>query len=342
MHHYAEAAQLLVNPNAAAVLTPHEAVEVLQYMHPFVVPAGELFIEEGSASSIDYALLVIKGVAIIETSGEAEGAEPLLIDVLEPGRWAGEMSLLDSLPRQANCRAGDDENLLCAVLTRASYQKMLQQSPLLAAKLAMLLTAAINNVLWAVRLKMVCFMEINQAHQVQQVADRIEQQPSQTEPAPQADSARDEPTEQPPTEWQTLQHPVSETDLENYQHRLEQRTSAAITALADVIDPSLIGQAHDMHNDATEHEDACAGEDADCEHPPTELQTVQQPVHEDELAYYKEMVSRHTAATAALRAKMLAALEQARQQSTPTVAATPNEPPQSAPASESGQDADTP
>ena len=115
-------------------LTPEEA-DTLGAMMPLVrARAGQHLIAEGEVG--DWMLLLLAGtVDVIKTSDTGEVSR---LAVIKQGAAVGEMSMLDTAPRYATCKAIDD--VQAGVLTRATIAHLIQQHPAIGAKLLVKLT----------------------------------------------------------------------------------------------------------------------------------------------------------------------------------------------------------
>lgn len=160
---YREAAvQMLTRPTAGmAPFTEEEARQMVQHMHPYTIPAGERFLVEKEGNGNDFMMLILSGVVVVE-SQIADGYT-LTVNVLQPGSWVGELGLLDGLPRQADCRASDDDEVVCAIISRSQLLAMLETTPHLVAKMALLLAANVATSLRDMHQKMCRYAEIQNA-----------------------------------------------------------------------------------------------------------------------------------------------------------------------------------
>ena len=115
-------------------LTPEEA-DTLGAMMPLLrARAGQHLIAEGEVG--DWMLLLLAGtVDVIKTSDTGEVSR---LAVIKQGAAVGEMSMLDTAPRYATCKAIDD--VQAGVLTRATIAHLIQHHPAIGAKLLVKLT----------------------------------------------------------------------------------------------------------------------------------------------------------------------------------------------------------
>ena len=156
------AVQMLTRPTASmAPFTEEEALQMVQYMHPYTIPAGERFLVEDEGTGNDFMMLILSGVVVVE-SQIADGYT-LTVNVLHAGSWVGELGLLDGHPRQADCRASDDGEVACAIISRGEFLAMLDTAPRLVAKMALLLAANVSTALRDMHQKMCRYAEIQNA-----------------------------------------------------------------------------------------------------------------------------------------------------------------------------------
>ena len=85
------------------------------------------------------------------------------IAVLKAGNWVGELGILDGNPRQAACRAADDGDVVCAILSRQEFLDMLDTRTQLAAKLSLILASNVAHSLRDMHQKMCRYAEIQNA-----------------------------------------------------------------------------------------------------------------------------------------------------------------------------------
>jgi CRP-like cAMP-binding protein len=102
----------------AELKTLHKAAK------PMTATAGTVICDEGEVGQSFY--FIISGKATVHRNGR-KTAE------LGPGRYFGELALLDRLPRSATVRAGTDMELIAIELR--DFNKMLKESPALVRKL---------------------------------------------------------------------------------------------------------------------------------------------------------------------------------------------------------------
>ncbi|MDB5894527.1 MAG: cyclic nucleotide-binding protein, partial [Rhodoferax sp.] len=126
------AARLLITPTALMQLTLPEARMVVRYMQPQTLAKGTVLLREGDARDTGFLMLLLDGEVTVETRVVSRVA-PLVITLLGPGSLIGELSMFDGLPRYASCIAATQ--LRCAILTRESLNRLMQENAGIAAKL---------------------------------------------------------------------------------------------------------------------------------------------------------------------------------------------------------------
>ncbi|MGV8805812.1 MAG: cyclic nucleotide-binding domain-containing protein [Polaromonas sp.] len=162
------AARLLIAPTALMQLTLADSQVVVRYMHPQRVTPGTIFIREGDGRDTGFMLLLLDGEVTVETK-VASRDEPIVITLLGPGSLIGELSLLDGKPRYASCIAATP--LRCAVLTREALQLLMDENPLIAAKLLLALALRLSERLRDSTDKLKMYVQLTQAME-QEIASR--------------------------------------------------------------------------------------------------------------------------------------------------------------------------
>lgn len=135
---FERAAELLAAPGVLVHLALEEARVVVSYMTPRFIAAETTFIREGDADDEGFMALVLEGEVVVESITVSRN-EPLTVKVLGPGSLVGEVGLVDMEPRSASCTAST--NVLCAILTRDALQALIQDSPVIGAKLLLAIAA---------------------------------------------------------------------------------------------------------------------------------------------------------------------------------------------------------
>ena len=110
-----KAAALLITEGALVELSAADAREVVSYMRPERIKAGEVVIREGESTRNDFMALVLDGEVTVENS-VAAAHDSMVVSILGPGSLIGDMGIIDGGPRSATCTAWTD--LALAVLTR--------------------------------------------------------------------------------------------------------------------------------------------------------------------------------------------------------------------------------
>lgn len=152
------AKSFLQRPNDLAPFSAEEVKWLVQHMHPYSIPAGEWFILEDDQNHNDFMMLILSGQVVVET--EIASGQTIVVSVLHEGCWAGELGVLDSQPRQAACRASDDGDVACAILSRTDILYMVEHEPRVAAKLAFALASSMAGDMRRMNAKMSRYAEI--------------------------------------------------------------------------------------------------------------------------------------------------------------------------------------
>ncbi len=115
-------------------LTPEEADTLGALMPMLRARAGQNLITEGDVG--DWMLLLLAGT--VDVTKTSDAGEVSRLAVIKQGAAVGEMSMLDSAPRYATCKAIED--VQAGVLTRATIARLIQDHPAIGAKLLVKLT----------------------------------------------------------------------------------------------------------------------------------------------------------------------------------------------------------
>ena len=99
---------------------------------------GSTLFVEGMPGEVLY-IVVDGGVDIIKKTKEGDS----VIAEIKPGEIAGEMSLIDMAPRTASGKTNSDSRLV--VITKKSFNEILDSDPKIAAKILMELLKIINK-----------------------------------------------------------------------------------------------------------------------------------------------------------------------------------------------------
>lgn len=156
------AAELLIAPTAMMQLTLAEAHVVVRYMQPQIIEQGTVFIRQGDLSDTGFMMLLLDGEATVETLVVSR-AEPIILTVQSRGSLIGELGMLDHSPRYASCIATTP--LLCAILTRDALQRLMEENPLVAAKLLLAVSLRVAERLRDSSDKLKLYVQLTQAMQ---------------------------------------------------------------------------------------------------------------------------------------------------------------------------------
>jgi CRP/FNR family transcriptional regulator, cyclic AMP receptor protein len=162
------AATLLTAPTALLQLTEEEARVVVSYMKPRKIAEGTAFIKEGDSQDTGYMLLVLDGEVTVENIVVSR-TSAVTVNVLGPGSLIGEMGLVDGSPRSATCTA--TSNVRCAILSRESLEKLMNDEPRIGGKLMMAVSMRIAQRLRDTADKLRLYAQLTQA--MQQEIDRL-------------------------------------------------------------------------------------------------------------------------------------------------------------------------
>lgn len=136
----ARAIELMMGWRGLVRLEPADARCVVHYMREVHFQRGDLLYRAGDTQAAPHMLLVLEGEVAVDTARPAPGApagSEVPIAVLGPGTVLGEMALLDGGPRSATCTAVGP--VQCAGLARRGLERLLQEHPVVAARLVLLL-----------------------------------------------------------------------------------------------------------------------------------------------------------------------------------------------------------
>ncbi len=154
------AAQLLVTNSALVDLSLDDARIVLDYMKPSRVTAGAVFIEEGESVHTDYMVLLVDGDVRVDTGASREST---VMTVIGPGNLIGEMGIIDGGPRSATCTAVTD--LMVAVLSREALLRLIQEHPVVAARLLLAVAKRLSDRLRETNRKFKTLSQVSRALQ---------------------------------------------------------------------------------------------------------------------------------------------------------------------------------
>ena len=157
-----KAAALLITEDALVELSAADAREVVSYMRPERIKAGEVVIREGESTRNDFMALVLDGEVTVENS-VAAAHDSMVVSILGPGSLIGEMGIIDGGPRSATCTASTD--LALAVLTREALARLMDTHPSVAARLLLAMSKRIADHLRETNRKLMTFAQVSKALQ---------------------------------------------------------------------------------------------------------------------------------------------------------------------------------
>ena len=157
-----KAAALLITEGALVELSAADAREVVSYMRPERIKAGEVVIREGESTRNDFVALVLDGEVTVENS-VAAAHDSMVVSILGPGSLIGEMGIIDGGPRSATCTASTD--LALAVLTREALARLMDTHPSVAARLLLAMSKRIADHLRETNRKLMTFAQVSKALQ---------------------------------------------------------------------------------------------------------------------------------------------------------------------------------
>ena len=157
-----KAAALLITEGALVELSAADAREVVSYMRPERIKAGEVVIREGESTRNDFMALVLDGEVTVENS-VAAAHDSMVVSILGPGSLIGEMGIIDGGPRSATCTASTD--LALAVLTREALARLMDTHPSVAARLLLAMSKRIADHLRETNRKLMTFAQVSKTLQ---------------------------------------------------------------------------------------------------------------------------------------------------------------------------------
>ena len=157
-----KAAALLITEGALVELSAADAREVVSYMRPERINAGEVVIREGESTRNDFMALVLDGEVTVENS-VAAAHDSMVVSILGPGSLIGDMGIIDGGPRSATCTASTD--LALAVLTREALARLMDTHPSVAARLLLAMSKRIADHLRETNRKLMTFAQVSKALQ---------------------------------------------------------------------------------------------------------------------------------------------------------------------------------
>ena len=157
-----KAAALLITEGALVELSAADAREVVSYMRPERIKAGEVVIREGESTRNDFMALVLDGEVTVENS-VAAAHDSMVVSILGPGGLIGDMGIIDGGPRSATCTASTD--LALAVLTREALTRLMDTHPSVAARLLLAMSKRSADHLRETNRKLMTFAQVSKALQ---------------------------------------------------------------------------------------------------------------------------------------------------------------------------------
>jgi CRP-like cAMP-binding protein len=147
IHALIGASPLLENFNLAEIrLMSH-------FMQVFRASPGQEVLREGDPG--DFMLLLVEGR--LEVFKQDRWNAPRLIAVIDEGKTAGEMSMIDGEPRFATCVAAD--SAVIATLSREALARIVLEQPILGAKILMELVLMLSQRLRSTSQRLVSYLD---------------------------------------------------------------------------------------------------------------------------------------------------------------------------------------
>jgi CRP-like cAMP-binding protein len=123
------------------------------FMQVYRAAPGQEILREGDPG--DFMLIVVEGR--LEVFKQDRWNAPRLIAVIDEGKTAGEMSMIDGEPRFATCVA--PENAVIATLSREALARIVLEQPILGAKILMELVLMLSQRLRATSTRLVDYLD---------------------------------------------------------------------------------------------------------------------------------------------------------------------------------------
>jgi CRP-like cAMP-binding protein len=115
--------KILAMEDFAHLLTSQAIERVVPKFYPITFRSGELILQQGMPAGA--LLLVASGR--LQVFSQGEGGREILVSILEPVNYVGEMALLAGETRNASVRALDD--IAGYILGKASFEQLLAEIP---------------------------------------------------------------------------------------------------------------------------------------------------------------------------------------------------------------------
>jgi CRP-like cAMP-binding protein len=123
------------------------------FMQAYRANPGQEVLREGEAG--DFMLLVVEGR--LEVFKQDRGNAPRMIAVIDEGKTAGEMSMIDGEPRFATCVCA--EQSVIATLSREALARIVLEQPILGAKILMELVLMLSQRLRETGQRLVTYLD---------------------------------------------------------------------------------------------------------------------------------------------------------------------------------------
>jgi ABC-type lipoprotein export system ATPase subunit len=116
---------------ALSALTHDQIVEITHHVQTRIYEPGSVVVRQGSVGEEFFVITQGRAEIVLERPGSA----PLIFHELKQGEYFGEMALLGDGRRVATVRAAMDSPLNVAAVDRATFDALMQSSPILKAQL---------------------------------------------------------------------------------------------------------------------------------------------------------------------------------------------------------------
>lgn len=134
-----EKGEMLCGASWGADMSRSEMEEVAGHMEAYRARKGSIIFTEGAPGNY---MCVIGSGSVMIVKDYMEGNKRKM-DSMGPGRFVGEMSIIDGSPRTATAMADEDTVLL--VFTREQFDLMVKQVPIVGVKVVMKLAREVSR-----------------------------------------------------------------------------------------------------------------------------------------------------------------------------------------------------
>ena len=134
-----EIREMLLNSTLLNSFPPAEILSAARYFSINHIAVNEVIFEEGDTGS--FMCLIIEGTVSVQKANQDD--ENIELARLGKNRTIGEMAVLDGERRSASCYAATDCSLL--ILSRDSLDKMILETPRIAAKVIRAIAVALSR-----------------------------------------------------------------------------------------------------------------------------------------------------------------------------------------------------